>query len=182
MTEEKKKKLDNTNPEDQNVEVYSVMPLRNTVLFPQQVIPIYVGREKSLKLIGNLDKKNKYIVVVAQEDGSIENPKPEDLYVYSSDRIANLTGNGVLTFTHSKYNLDKLFTEDEMVFYDSNNDLIEKIVHFLKNDEERRRIAKNGWKKARRELNERLATQYIVDVLLRENISHPYIWPTEQVI
>ena len=69
-----------------------------------------------------------------------------------------------------------------MVFYDSNNDLIEKIVHFLKNDEERRRIAKNGWKKARRELNERLATRYIVDVLLRENISYSYIWPTEQVI
>ena len=34
---------------------YPVMPLRNTVLFPQQVIPIYVGREKSLKLIEDLD-------------------------------------------------------------------------------------------------------------------------------
>ena len=32
-------------------ESYPVMPLRNTVLFPQQVIPIYIGREKSLKLI-----------------------------------------------------------------------------------------------------------------------------------
>ena len=117
-----------------------------------------------------------------EREGPFNLAKPEDLYVYSSDRVANLTGNGVLTFTHSKYNLDKLFTEDEMVFYDSNNDLIEKIAHFLKNDDERRRIAKNGWKKARRELNERLATQYIVDVLLRENISYSYIWPTEQVI
>ena len=33
---------------------YPVMPLRNTVLFPQQVIPIYIGREKSLKLIDDL--------------------------------------------------------------------------------------------------------------------------------
>ena len=33
---------------------YPVMPLRNTVLFPQQVIPIYIGREKSLKLIEKL--------------------------------------------------------------------------------------------------------------------------------
>ena len=32
-------------------ETYPVMPLRNTVLFPQQVIPIYIGRDKSLKLI-----------------------------------------------------------------------------------------------------------------------------------
>lgn len=84
MTEDKKNKLEETDQDDLNVEVYSVMPLRNTVLFPQQVIPIYVGREKSLKLIDNLDKKNKYIVVVAQEDGSIENPKPEDLYAYGT--------------------------------------------------------------------------------------------------
>jgi len=67
---------------DQNS--YPVMPLRNTVLFPQQVIPIYIGREKSLKLINSLGKGNKRIVVVAQEDGSIEDPKPEDLYSYGT--------------------------------------------------------------------------------------------------
>ena len=63
---------------------YPVMPLRNTVLFPQQVIPIYVGRERSLKLIDDLPTDSKYIVVVAQEDGSIEDPKPEDLYAYGT--------------------------------------------------------------------------------------------------
>ena len=63
---------------------YPVMPLRNTVLFPQQVIPIYIGRERSLKLINDLDPKKRYIVVVAQEDGSIEDPKPEDLYSYGT--------------------------------------------------------------------------------------------------
>jgi ATP-dependent Lon protease len=60
------------------------MPLRNTVLFPQQVIPIYIGREKSLKLIEDLGNGDKHIVVVAQEDGSIEDPKPEDLYAYGT--------------------------------------------------------------------------------------------------
>ena len=60
------------------------MPLRNTVLFPQQVIPIYVGREKSLKLINDLSPQGKHIVVVAQEDGSIEDPKPEDLYAFGT--------------------------------------------------------------------------------------------------
>ena len=84
MTEDKKNEIEVTDNDDLNVEVYSVMPLRNTVLFPQQVIPIYVGREKSLKLIDNLDKKNKYIIVVAQEDGTIENPKPEDLYAFGT--------------------------------------------------------------------------------------------------
>ena len=68
----------------QKTEEYPVMPLRNTVLFPQQVIPIYVGREKSLKLINDLAPKGKHIVVVAQEDGSIEDPRPEDLYSYGT--------------------------------------------------------------------------------------------------
>ena len=63
---------------------YPVMPLKNTVLFPQQVIPIYVGREKSLKLIEDLPDDNKYLVVVAQQDGSIEDPKKDDLYSYGT--------------------------------------------------------------------------------------------------
>ncbi|NOZ74521.1 MAG: endopeptidase La [FCB group bacterium] len=73
--------------QEKNVEESSsfpVMPLRNTVLFPQQVIPIYIGREKSLKLIGDIDSKSKQIVVVAQEDGSIEDPKTEDLYEFGT--------------------------------------------------------------------------------------------------
>jgi len=67
-----------------NKDSYPVMPLRNTVLFPQQVIPIYIGRERSLKLIDSLDSKQKHIVVVAQEDGSIEDPQPKDLYDYGT--------------------------------------------------------------------------------------------------
>ncbi len=67
-----------------NINQYPIMPLRNTVLFPQQVIPIYVGREKSLKLINDLTPKDKHIVVVAQEDGSIEDPTPGDLYAFGT--------------------------------------------------------------------------------------------------
>ena len=67
-----------------NSGVYPVMPLRNTVLFPQQVIPIYIGRDRSLKLINDLPSDSKYIVVVAQEDGSVEDPKPDDLYSYGT--------------------------------------------------------------------------------------------------
>ncbi len=78
MAENKEKSMS----QDENVlEQYPILPLRNTVLFPQQIIPIYVGREQSLKLIDDLPKKGKkYIVVVAQKDGSIENPKDTDLY------------------------------------------------------------------------------------------------------
>ena len=83
MTE---KEIENFSIED--TDQYPVMPLRNTVLFPQQVIPIYIGRERSLKLINELNPKRKYIIVVAQEDGSIEDPEPKDLYSYGT--LANV--------------------------------------------------------------------------------------------
>ncbi len=62
-----------------------ILPLRNTVLFPQQIIPIYIGRDQSLKLIDDLPENgDKKIIVVAQRDGSIENPKSEDLFEWGT--------------------------------------------------------------------------------------------------
>lgn len=55
-------------------ETIAIMPLRNTVLFPGVVLPITVGREKSIKAIQNSFKGNKLIGVVAQIDGNIEDP------------------------------------------------------------------------------------------------------------
>ncbi|MCG2717104.1 MAG: endopeptidase La [Candidatus Marinimicrobia bacterium] len=65
-------------------EILPIMALRNTVLFPQQVIPIYVGRERSLKLIEDLPETKRRIVVVAQKDGSVELPDKEDLYEWGT--------------------------------------------------------------------------------------------------
>ena len=70
-------------------ELYPILPLRNTVLFPQQIIPIYVGREQSLELVNDLgDAKNKHIVVVAQKDSSVEVPDISDLYNWGT--LANI--------------------------------------------------------------------------------------------
>ena len=61
-------------------EVLSILPLRNTVLFPGVVIPITVGRDKSIKLIKDAYKGNKIIGVIAQKDSNIEDPTFDDLY------------------------------------------------------------------------------------------------------
>lgn len=73
-------------PEDEEVmnteevpEELPILPLRNTVLFPGVVIPITVGRDKSIRLIKDAYKTNKIIGVVAQKDVSIEDPEVEDL-------------------------------------------------------------------------------------------------------
>ena len=65
-------------------EVLPILPLRNTVLFPQQVIPISIGREKSVSLISKVSETNKLIGVVAQRDGSIEHPESTDLYAWGT--------------------------------------------------------------------------------------------------
>jgi ATP-dependent Lon protease len=57
----------------------SILPLRNTVLFPGVVIPITVGRDKSIKLIKDAYKGSKIIGVVAQKDTNIEDPGFNDL-------------------------------------------------------------------------------------------------------
>lgn len=57
-----------------------ILPLRNTVLFPGVVIPITVGRDKSIKLIKDAYKGDKTIGVVAQIDKTVEEPGAEDLY------------------------------------------------------------------------------------------------------
>ena len=60
-------------------EEVSILPLRNTVLFPGVVIPITVGRDKSIKLIKDAYKSDKIIGVVSQKDVAIEDPNFEDL-------------------------------------------------------------------------------------------------------
>jgi ATP-dependent Lon protease len=61
-------------------DILSILPLRNTVLFPGVVIPITVGRDKSIKLINEAYKKKMPIGVVAQIDQEIEDPHEQDLH------------------------------------------------------------------------------------------------------
>src|ERR1700748_662524 len=56
-----------------------ILPLRNTVLFPGVVIPITVGRDKSIKAVNEAYKADKLIGVVAQKDSNVEEPVVSDL-------------------------------------------------------------------------------------------------------
>ena len=65
---------------EQTPDVLPILPLRNTVLFPGVVIPITVGRDKSIKLIKEAYKGNKVLGVVSQKDLSVEEPTLADLH------------------------------------------------------------------------------------------------------
>lgn len=56
-----------------------ILPLRNTVLFPGVVLPITVGRDKSIKAVNEAYKSDKLVGVLTQKDVNVEDPEPKDL-------------------------------------------------------------------------------------------------------
>ncbi|MDM8335729.1 endopeptidase La [Wolbachia pipientis] len=68
---------------DSNFAILPVLPLRDVVIFPNIVVPLFIGREKSINAleyaINNSIRQNE-IFLVTQQDGSIDNPEPQDLY------------------------------------------------------------------------------------------------------
>lgn len=76
MSEEEEKKLTESEIPD-NI---PILPLKNTVLFPGVVVPITVGRDRSLALVKEAYETNKTIGVVAQKDESVEDPDADDIY------------------------------------------------------------------------------------------------------
>ncbi|NQU53241.1 MAG: LON peptidase substrate-binding domain-containing protein, partial [Bacteroidetes bacterium] len=61
-------------------DVLPILPLRNTILFPGVVLPITVGRERSLKLIRDVNNGSKLLGTIAQKDYTVDRPEAKDLY------------------------------------------------------------------------------------------------------
>ena len=90
---------------------------------------------------------------------------------YSSNRIASLMGNGLLTFIDKKTQMNDFFNSNEIVFYENISDLSEKIKFYKINEKARIKIAKNGKKKYFKLFNELKTTKYIIDKSLGNKTS-----------
>jgi ATP-dependent Lon protease len=95
-----------------------LLPLRNTLLFPGVVIPITVGRDKSIKAVNDAYKGNKMIGVIAQKDGTVEEPTATDLEkVGTVAKILKLIkmpdgGTTIIIQGKKKFSLDNITAED----------------------------------------------------------------------
>ena len=58
--------------------VYPLLPLRDIVVFPHMVVPLFVGRQKSINALEEALGKDKLIVLATQKDAKIDDPKPDD--------------------------------------------------------------------------------------------------------
>ena len=81
----------------------------------------------------------------------------------SSNRIASLMGNGLLTFMDNKKQFDHFFNKDEMIFFDNNLDLTDKLNFYKNKTDERKKIARNGQKKYFKLFNCEDVAKYIVN-------------------
>ena len=95
---------------------------------------------------------------------------------YSSNRIASLVGNGLLTFIDEKTKFNHFFNKDELVFYKNADDLSEKIQRLSFDDNLRKKIAKKGWYKYHQKFNSKVISDYMLDKVFELNSRSKTIW------
>ena len=62
-----------------------LLPLRDIVVFPNMVIPLFVGRDKSISALNEVMKKDKKIILVTQKNSEIDDPKKTDVFMYGCE-------------------------------------------------------------------------------------------------
>ncbi|MEO0442947.1 MAG: glycosyltransferase [Pseudomonadota bacterium] len=95
---------------------------------------------------------------------------------YSSARMAQLAGNGLLTFTHQSSNFARLFPDESIVYFKDEKNLKTLIEEFHSDDAKRRYWASRAREFFHREINSTLYAQYIVEQSMKLPCSHRYVW------
>ena len=93
-----------------------------------------------------------------------------------SNRIASLMGNGLLTFMDNEKQFDHFFSKNEIIFFNNEIDLINKLNYYKINDKKRIEIAKNGQRKYFHLFNERNVAEYITEKSMGMNKHYKPLW------
>ena len=100
----------------------------------------------------------------------------EPIKYYSSDRITQIIGNGLVTLIDEKTGYRDFFNDNEMVFYKNVSDLSEKIEKISKDEKLRKLIGKNGKDKYLKYFNSTLVANFIIDKTFDVKNKKKYIW------
>ena len=190
------------NPSDEsfeNLNIYKKKHIKNDVFFAMSH-----GVHRGILKKGKFDKREKFIDQLIKKTpnikydlyglkkiqpiwadnykNAISNSKMginlsqgKSIKYYSSDRITQLVGNGLLTFIDIKTKLNKFFKNDEIVFYNSLNDLSKKIIRYANNDKLRIKVASKGQKKYLKFFNSKLVADFIIQKTYNIN-SKKFYW------
>ena len=136
-------------------------------------------REKFIRKLINISKNIKYDIfglnniqpiwadqyfkTISNSKMGLNLSRGYPIKYYSSDRITQIAGNGLVTLIDEKTGYRDFFSDKEMVFYSNINDLSEKISKISKDDKLRRLIAKKGKDKYTKYFNSNLVADFIVN-------------------
>ena len=141
-----------------------------------------VNKTKNIKFdLYGVDKKqpiwaDHYFKVISNAKMGLNLSRGEPLKYYSSDRIVQIVGNGLVTLIDEKTKYSDFFSDKEMVFYKNINDLSEKIIRISNDEKLRKKIGKCGKDKYFKYFNSTIIADYIINKTLNINNKKNYFW------
>ncbi|WP_445116481.1 glycosyltransferase family protein [Acinetobacter sp. WZC-1] len=120
-----------------------------------------------------------YLNVLSRARMGLNYSRKNDITLYSSDRIVQLTGNGLLTFSPKIPGFEKLYSAQEIVYFDDQVDLAEKIRFYTEHPAEAKRIAEAGWHKTRSAFNAKRISRFMLEIIMNQPLSEDYEWSHE---
>ena len=117
---------------------------------------------------------DNFIKVLSQSKIALNLSQGKPSKYYTSDRFAQLIGNGLLVLIDKKISYNNLFNSNEIISYNNLNDLTNKIKMYANNDKLRQKIAKNGRNKYFKYFNSTIIAEYIINKTF--NIKKKYYW------
>ena len=118
---------------------------------------------------------NKFMECISKSSMALNLSRGEPVKYYSSDRIAQLIGNGLLTFLDEKTHLNDFFSENEVIFYKNIDDLSYKLNKYKRDSKTRIKIAKNG-KNLFKYFNSSKVADYIIKKTLDLKSPKKFLW------
>ena len=137
---------------------------------------------KNIKFdIYGLDKiqpiwSDNYLKCISNSKMGLNLSRGEPLKYYSSDRIVQIIGNGLVTLIDERTKYGDFFNKDEMIFYKNISDLSEKILMISKDEKLRKKIAKKGKDKYFKYFNSNIVADFIINKTFEINNKKKYLW------
>lgn len=104
--------------------------------------------------------------------------KTENFYLYASGRMSQYMGSGILGFIPEGPRFEDLLGDDAFVSYKTNEELVDKVKYFAKNDQERKAMAQRGCERIHDRFHVDKICQYMIETVFDAPYSMNYAWPT----
>ena len=102
-----------------------------------------------------------------------------DVPWYTSDRMQQEMGNGVCTISPRTPGLTELFADDEVVWFDHEDEILEKVLWYKSNETEARQVAERGWQAAHERCNAKRVAQFMLDLAFDQALAEDYEWSSQ---